>query len=279
MSASRLQKLFLRRGRKARNRGGCPGSRPADRGAAGGIEGEHWRRNGWGIPRSSFLRGAVIGRRGHDYRLSRELSITAVRGFPAGRVSFAACRLINADFAVPAPPGAPPPPQQLDLARLYSGYRTSAPLIFIETGGRGERNMLLRLAERLRSPARSQLCCRLRWLRSPSGAAPRRSRARGARQAFDKVLAYEPIRARRRLHGTLVSANAGSRLSGDVAPNLLQASPTVLRDSTHPDAAPDREFGGVAQYGSAGSRSRLRQRRSRADGASGRASRLSRRSS
>src|SRR5688500_1599620 len=133
---------------------------------------------------------------------------------------------------------------QLDLA--LDAEISARHLSFIETGrSRPSRNMLLRLAERLRIPPRDR-----NVLLVAGGFAPAQP-ARplddpalaAARRAVDKVLAaYEPYPALAvDLHWNLVAANAGIQpfLAG-VAPNLLEPPLNVLRLSLHPEGLAPR---------------------------------------
>ena len=133
---------------------------------------------------------------------------------------------------------------QLELA--LDAEISSRHLSFIETGrSRPSRAMLLRLAERLRVPARERNA-----LLVAAGFAPAQPERpldhpslEAARQAVDKVLAaYEPYPALAiDLHWTLVSANAGlAPLLAGVAPHLLQPPVNVLRLSLHPEGVASR---------------------------------------
>jgi transcriptional regulator with XRE-family HTH domain len=133
---------------------------------------------------------------------------------------------------------------QLDLA--LDAEISARHLSFIETGrSRPSRSMLLRLAERLRLPARERNALLVAGGFAP--AQPARTlddpALAAARQAVDKVLAaYEPWPALAvDLHWNLVAANAGvTPFLTDVAPQLLQPPLNVLRLSLHPDGLAGR---------------------------------------
>jgi transcriptional regulator with XRE-family HTH domain len=133
---------------------------------------------------------------------------------------------------------------QLDLA--LDADISARHLSFIETGrSRPSRNMLLRLAERLRIPPRERNALLVAGGFAP--AQPTRAfddpALAAARQAVDRVLAaYEPYPALAvDLHWNLVAANAGiAPFLRDVAPHLLQPPLNVLRLSLHPDGLAGR---------------------------------------
>ena len=133
---------------------------------------------------------------------------------------------------------------QLDLA--LDAEISARHLSFLETGrSRPSRAMLLRLAERLRSPARDR-----NLLLAAAGfapALPERSlddpALAAARNAVDLVLkAYEPFPALAvDRHWQLVAANAGiAPLLAGVAPRLLDPPVNVLRLSLHPEGVAPR---------------------------------------
>jgi transcriptional regulator with XRE-family HTH domain len=133
---------------------------------------------------------------------------------------------------------------QLDLA--LDAEISARHLSFIETGrSRPSRNMLLRLAERLRIPPRERNVLLVAGGFAP--ALPARTlddpALASARQAVDRVLAaYEPYPALAvDLHWNLVAANAGiAPFLAGVAPHLLQPPLNVLRLSLHPEGLAPR---------------------------------------
>ncbi|MFC7499592.1 helix-turn-helix domain-containing protein [Enterovirga sp. GCM10030262] len=133
---------------------------------------------------------------------------------------------------------------QLDLA--LDAEISARHLSFLETGrSRPSRAMLLRLAERLRIPARDR-----NLLLAAAGfapALPERSlddpALAAARNAVGLVLrAYEPFPALAvDRHWQLVAANAGiAPLLAGVAPHLLDPPVNVLRLSLHPEGIAPR---------------------------------------
>jgi transcriptional regulator with XRE-family HTH domain len=133
---------------------------------------------------------------------------------------------------------------QMDLA--LDAEISPRHLSFLETGrSRPSRDMLLRLAERLRIPARER-----NQLLLAAGFAPAQLERpldhpamAGARRAVDQVLAaYAPFPAIAvDRHWQLVAANAGfAPLVGGVAPHLLEPPVNVLRLSLHPEGAAPR---------------------------------------
>jgi transcriptional regulator with XRE-family HTH domain len=133
---------------------------------------------------------------------------------------------------------------QLDLA--LDAEISTRHLSFIETGrSRPSRNLLLRLAERLRIPPRERNVLLVAGGFAP--ALPARTlddpALAAAREAVDRVLAaYEPYPALAvDLHWNLVAANAGiAPFLTDVAPHLLQPPLNVLRLSLHPEGLAPR---------------------------------------
>ena len=133
---------------------------------------------------------------------------------------------------------------QLDLA--LDAEISARHLSFLETGrSRPSRPMLLRLADRLRIPARDR-----NLLLAAAGfapALPERSlddpALAAARRAVDLVLAaYEPFPALAvDRHWHLVAANEGATgLLAGIAPFLLEPPVNVLRLSLHPEGAAPR---------------------------------------
>ena len=133
---------------------------------------------------------------------------------------------------------------QLDLA--LDAEISARHLSFLETGrSRPSRAMLLRLAERLRIPARDRNLLLAAGGFAP--ALPERSlddpALAAARNAVDLVLkAYEPFPALAvDRHWQLVAANAGiAPLLAGVAPRLLDPPVNVLRLSLHPQGLAPR---------------------------------------
>ncbi|HEX8240887.1 MAG TPA: helix-turn-helix transcriptional regulator [Allosphingosinicella sp.] len=133
---------------------------------------------------------------------------------------------------------------QLELA--LDAEISARHLSFIETGrSRPSRGMLLRLAERLKIPARERNVLLIAGGFAP--AQPARSlddpALAAARRAVDRVLAaYEPYPALAvDLHWNLVAANAGiAPFLADVAPHLLEPPLNVLRLSLHPEGLAPR---------------------------------------
>jgi transcriptional regulator with XRE-family HTH domain len=133
---------------------------------------------------------------------------------------------------------------QLDLA--LDAEISARHLSFLETGrSRPSRSMLLRLAERLRIPARDRNLLLVAAGFAP--ALPERSlddpAMAAARRAVELVLAaHEPFPALAvDRHWHLVSANAGvARLLGGVAAHLLAPPVNVLRLSLHPEGVAPR---------------------------------------
>ena len=133
---------------------------------------------------------------------------------------------------------------QLDLA--LDAEISARHLSFLETGrSRPSRTMLIRLAERLKIPARDR-----NLLLTAAGfapALPERSlddpALAAARRAVDLVLAaYEPFPALAiDRHWQLVASNAGvSAFLADVAAHLLEPPVNVLRLSLHPEGVAPR---------------------------------------
>jgi transcriptional regulator with XRE-family HTH domain len=133
---------------------------------------------------------------------------------------------------------------QLDLA--LDAEISARHLSFVETGrSRPSRAMLMRLADRLKVPARDR-----NLLLAAAGfapALPERSlddpALAAARRAVDLVLAaYEPFPALAvDRHWQLVAANAGvAGLLQGVAPHLLAPPVNVLRLSLHPEGVAPR---------------------------------------
>jgi transcriptional regulator with XRE-family HTH domain len=133
---------------------------------------------------------------------------------------------------------------QLDLA--LDAEISARHLSFLETGrSLPSRGMLLRLAERLRIPARARN--RLLVAAGFAPALPERSldhpALAAARSAVELVLkAYEPFPALAiDRHWQLVAANAGiAPLLAGVAPALLEGPVNVLRLSLHPEGVAPR---------------------------------------
>jgi len=133
---------------------------------------------------------------------------------------------------------------QLDLA--LDAEISARHLSFLETGrSRPSRAMLLRLAERLRIPARDRNILLVAAGFAP--ALPERSlddpALAAARRAVDLVLkAHEPFPALAvDRHWVMVAANAGvAPLLGGVAPHLLAPPVNVLRLSLHPEGVAPR---------------------------------------
>lgn len=133
---------------------------------------------------------------------------------------------------------------QLDLA--LDAEISTRHLSFLETGrSQPSRLMLLRLAERLKIPARDR-----NLLLVAAGFAPalperpfEHPEMQAARRAVDLVLAaYDPFPALAvDRHWQLVAANAGvGRLLGGVAEHLLVPPVNVLRLSLHPEGVARR---------------------------------------